>query len=67
MLVDYFENTMIWVMITNPKEVSSAVIKTASTLTQIKGALTAISWVIILILMVIWYNKKWREKRTAYN
>jgi uncharacterized membrane protein len=62
MLIDYLENVMILVMITNPTEVSSGVIKAASIFTQMKGALTTISWVVILILFVIWLNKRWRDK-----
>ncbi len=62
MFIDYLENIMILVMITNPAEVSSAVIKAASIFTQMKGAITTISWVVILILFAIWLNKKWRYK-----
>ncbi len=62
MLIDYLENIMILVMITNPTEVSSGVIKAASIFTQMKGTFTTISWVVILILFVIWLNKKWRDK-----
>jgi hypothetical protein len=53
---------MILVMITNPTGVSSGVINAASIFTQLKGAFTTISWVVILILFVIWLNKKWRDK-----
>ena len=63
MLIDYLENITISVMITNPVEVSSGVIKVASIFTQMKGAFTSISWVAILILFVIWLKKKWRNKK----
>jgi hypothetical protein len=62
MLIDYLENIMILVMITNPAEVSSGVIKATSIFTQMKGVFTTISWVVILILFVIWLNKKWSDK-----
>ena len=58
MFIDYLENTMILVMITNPSVVPSGVINAASIFTQLKGAFTTISWVVILILFVIWLNKK---------
>jgi len=59
---DYLENSLIYVMITNPTEISSAVVKSASTFTQLKGAFTTISWVVILILFVVWLYKKWSSK-----
>jgi len=62
MFIDYLENIMILVMITNPTDLSSGVIKAASVFTQMKGAFTTISWLVILILFVIWLNKKWRDK-----
>ena len=62
MFIDYLENSLILVMITNPEEISSGLIKLASIFTQLKGAFTTISWLVILILFVIWLNKKWRDK-----
>jgi len=62
MAADYFENIMIALMITKPTEISSGVIKVASIFTQIKGAFTTISWVVILIFLVAWLIKYWRNK-----
>ncbi|MFT6997681.1 MAG: hypothetical protein ACJAQ4_001435 [Cryomorphaceae bacterium] len=62
MFIDYFENILILVMITNPAEVSSGVIASASIFTQMKGAFTTVSWIVILVLFVIWQSKKWRAK-----
>ena len=66
MFIDYFENIMISLMLINPTSVSSGVIKTASIFTQMKGGFTTLSWVVILILMVIWViNKRKNKKPTA--
>jgi hypothetical protein len=62
MFIDYFENILILVIITNPAEVSSGVIASASIFTQMKGAFTTVSWIVILVLFVIWQCKKWRAK-----
>lgn len=58
MFCDYAENILISMMITNLNEVSSGIVKTASILTQVKGAFTTISWIIILILFVVWLKKR---------
>ena len=66
MFIDYFENIMISLMITNPINVSSGVIKTASLFTQMKGGFTTLSWLVILILLGIWLiNKRKNNKHTA--
>jgi lipoprotein signal peptidase len=53
-------------MLINPISVSSGVIKTASIFTQMKGGFTTLSWLVILILLVIWIiNKRKNKKRTA--
>jgi hypothetical protein len=62
MFIDYLENSMILVMISNPEEISSGLIKTASIFTQMKAAFTTMSWLVILILFVIWLTKKWKYK-----
>jgi hypothetical protein len=54
MFIDYFENILISLMITNPTNVSSKVIKAASIFTQMKGGFTTLSWLVILILLGIW-------------
>ena len=66
MFIDYFENIMISLMITNPINVSSEVIKTASLFTQMKGGFTTLSWLVILILLGIWLiNRRKNNKHTA--
>lgn len=67
MTTDYLENIMISLMIINPTNVSSGVIKTASILTQIKGGLTSLSWLIILILLGIWLINKRKNKKNPAN
>lgn len=67
MSFDYFENIMITLMLLNPTSVSSGVIKTASIFTLMKGAGTTLSWLVILILFVIWLlNKIKNKKHTAH-
>lgn len=63
MLMDYFENSMISLMITNTDDVSSGVIQAASIFTLTKGLLTTICWCVILILTVIWLFNKFRDKK----
>lgn len=63
MLVDYFENIMIFKIITSPlDEVSSSAINFASLCTQLKSLFTTLSWVTILALLVIWFIKKWKSR-----
>jgi len=63
MFIDYFENIMISLMITNSANVSSGLIKMASLLTQMKGAFTSLSWLVVLILLFTWLSKKWKNKK----
>ena len=66
MFIDYFENILISLMITNPTNVSSEVITAASIFTQMKGGFTTLSWLVILILLGIWLiNKRKNNKHTA--
>jgi len=64
MFIDYLENIMISLMITNSTELSIVIIKASSILTQMKGAFTTLSWTIILVLFGIWLKKKWHHTRT---
>ena len=61
--IDYFENIMISLMLLNRANVSSNLIKTASTLTQMKSGFTTLSWMVIIILFVIWVIKKRGDKK----
>jgi len=65
MFFDYMENIFIWQMITNLKGLSPSVFKLASIFTQMKGAFTTLSWVVILILIVVWIKNKWKNKKHA--
>ena len=66
MFMDYFENIMISLMITNPTDVLSGVIKAASIFTLMKGTFTTLSWVVILILLAAWLiNKLGNKKRNV--
>ena len=58
MCADYLENIMISIMITNPTEVMPAIIKASSFITQTKSVFTTISWIIIVILFVVWLKKR---------
>jgi len=63
MVCDYIENIMISRMITNVNELSSGLVRTASLFTQMKGAFTMFSWLIIVILSGIWIHQKWQARR----
>jgi len=63
MFIDYCENIMISLMILNPTSVSSGLIKTASIFTQMKGGFTTLSWLVIIILLVIWIINKRKSKK----
>lgn len=65
MCFDYLENIMISLMITNPADVSSGIIKASSFFTLMKGAFTTLSWVIILILFVVWLINRWTKMKYA--
>ncbi len=68
MLFDYLENIMISLMITNPTNLLSGVIKTANIFTLMKGVFTTLSWLVILILFFDWLINKWKNnKHTANN
>ena len=64
MMADYLENVMILLLIKNPTDPSLIVIQVASILTQMKGAITTLSWILILVLLVIWLTKKRQERGT---
>lgn len=58
MLIDYAENISIWKMITSKNELSTILVQAACSFTQLKGAVTTISWMAILILFVIWLKER---------
>jgi len=63
MICDYLENMMISVMICNASDISTRIIKAASTLTLMKGLFTTLSWLIILTLLGVWIYQKWQERK----
>jgi len=58
MFIDYVENIMISMMLLNPTSVSSGLIQTASIFSQMKAGFTTLSWLVIIILLLIWVIKK---------
>lgn len=60
MVFDYVENILVAVMITQTSEVSPLTVHIASTATQMKGLFTTISWIIVIMLFVIWLKNKKR-------
>ena len=67
MFIDYFENMMISLMITNPTNISSGVIKTASIFTLTKWTFTTLSWLVIFILLFAWLINNWKNKKHTAN
>jgi len=64
MFIDYLENIMISLLITSSTDVSSGLIKLSSILTQMKGAFTTLSWIVIMVLLGIWLTKKMNSNKT---
>lgn len=62
MFIDYCENISIWKMITSKNELSPDLVQTASIFTQLKGAITTLSWLVILVLFVIWLKQKYAAR-----
>lgn len=65
MIFDYLENIMIAFMITNPTNLLSGVVQTASILTILKGVFTTLSWLVIIILFFIWLKNKLKNIKYA--
>jgi hypothetical protein len=65
MVFDYFENILISLMISHGSTVSAGVIRTASIFTLMKGLLTMLSWLVILVLLSVWLIHKRQMKRAA--
>lgn len=62
MFIDYSENISIWKMITSKNALTPDLVQTASIFTQLKGAITTISWLVILVLFVIWLKQKYAAR-----
>lgn len=64
MVLDYGENILIALMITNPKPVSESIIKTSSLFTQLKSGTTTLCWLVVIVLFVVWLVR--RKKVAIY-
>ncbi|MEP2025632.1 MAG: hypothetical protein ABJH98_08145 [Reichenbachiella sp.] len=58
MVLDYGENILIALMITNPNPVSESIIKTASLFTQMKSGTTTLCWLVVIVLFVVWLVRR---------
>ena len=58
MIADYLENLCIILMITKPIEDAETIVYLSSLLTVLKGVLTSIAWIAILILSIKWATMK---------
>lgn len=62
MIFDYSENICIILMISKSIETSETIVILSSTFTVLKGALTSISWIAILVYAMKWFRLKMLEK-----
>lgn len=58
MLLDYGENILIALMITNPNPVSESIIKTSGLFTQLKSGTTTLCWLVVIVLFVVWLVRR---------
>lgn len=67
MISDYSENICIILMISKSIEISETIVILSSTFTVLKGVLTSISWVTILVYATKWFRLKilYRNKKRA--
>lgn len=64
MIFDYSENICIILMITKSIEISESLVLISSSFTVLKGVLTSISWIAILIYAIKWFLLRIKEKNT---
>lgn len=64
MIFDYSENICIILMITKSIEISESLVFISSSFTVLKGVLTSISWIAILIYAIKWFLLRIKEKNT---
>ena len=62
MMFDYSENICIILMITKSIEISETIVVLSSTFTILKGALTSVSWIAILVYGITWFRMKILER-----
>ena len=60
---DYLENICIILMISKSIEISESLVLISSSFTVLKGALTSIAWLIILMYSIKWLILKFNEKK----
>ncbi|MFT6166646.1 MAG: hypothetical protein ACJAV5_001211 [Vicingaceae bacterium] len=62
MIFDYLENICIILMISKSIEISETIVILSSTFTVLKGVLTSISWISILVYAMKWFRLKIQER-----
>lgn len=62
MIFDYAENICIILMITKSIEISETMVLLSSTFTVLKGVLTSIAWIAILVYAIKWFGIKIIER-----
>jgi hypothetical protein len=62
MMFDYLENICIILMITKSIDISETIVVLSSTFTILKGGLTSISWIAILVYATKWFRLKILER-----
>ena len=62
MMFDYLENICIILMITKSIEISETIVVLSSTFTILKGVLTSVSWIAILVYGITWFKMKILER-----
>ena len=62
---DYLENTCIILMISKSIEMSKSFVLLSSSFTVLKGTLTSIAWLSVLIYSIKWLKLRIKEKKTG--
>ncbi len=65
MTFDYFENICVVLMITHTIEISEWLVLTSSTFTILKGVLTTVAWITILVLSIKWILYRVKLNKTT--
>ena len=58
MIFDYAENICVILMITQSVGISEKLVLLSSSFTVLKGVLTTIAWIVILVYAIIWFRTK---------
>lgn len=62
MIFDYAENICVILMITKSIEISETIVLLSSTFTVLKGGMTSIAWIAILVYAIKWFGIKIIER-----